>query len=59
MIRHIRIVREDEPEQPYKERGFVSIPGGNSVYVQMSTALSNEEYKEHLLKQAKGDCETF
>lgn len=59
LIRHIRIVREDEPEQPYKERGFVSIPGGNSVYVQMSTALSNDEYKKHLLKQAKGDMETF
>lgn len=59
LIRHVRIVREDEPEQTYKERGFVSIPGGNSVYVPMSTALSNEDYKQHLLKQAKGDMEIF
>ena len=59
LIGHVRIVREEEPEQPYKERGFVSIPGGNHVYVPLQTALGKEEYKNHLLKQAKNDSEVF
>ena len=59
LIAHIRIIREDEPEQQYKERGFVSIPGGNHVYVPLQTALGKEEYRAHLLKQAKGDAEIF
>lgn len=59
LIAHVRIIRDDEPEHEYKERGFVSIPGGNRVYVPLQTALGKEEYKNHLLKQARGDCEVF
>jgi hypothetical protein len=59
LIGHVRIVREEEPPQQYKERGFVSISNSNNVYVPLANALSNEEYRNHLLKQAKSDCEVF
>lgn len=59
LISHVRIVREEEPPQQYKERGFVPIPGGNRVYVPLQTALGKEEYKSHLLKQARNDAEIF
>ena len=59
LIAHIRIVREDEPEQEYKVRAFVSTPGRNSVYVPLQSALTNDVYREHLLKQAKNDMKVF
>ena len=59
LIAHIRIIREDEPEPEYKERAFVSAPGCNHVYVPLKSALGNEGYRDHLLKQAKNDCEIF
>ena len=59
LIGHVRIVREETPEQTYRERGFVSIPGGNSVYVPLATALGKEEYRNHLLKQARNDTEIY
>ena len=42
-----------------KERGFVCTPGGQSVYVTLDSALSNETWKAHLLQQAKADMEIF
>ena len=59
LIAHIRVVKEDEQEDEYKVRAFVSAPGRNSVYVPLQSALSNDEYREHLLKQAKADSEIF
>ena len=71
LIVHIRIVREEsevheydpstehKPTNEYMPRGFVPIPGGNSVYVPMHVALGKEEYREHLLKQARNDSEVF
>lgn len=59
LIAHVRIVRVDNKPGEYKERGFVPVPGGRSVYVPLQTALGKEEYKEHLLKQARGDVEVF
>lgn len=59
LISHVRIVREDSEPQDYKERGFVPVPGGRNVYVPLQTALEKEEYKEHLLKQARNDTEIF
>ena len=59
LIGHIRIIRDDDPSPDYKERAFVSAPGANHVYVPLQSALGNEGYREHLLKQAKGDCEVF
>ena len=59
LIAHVRIVREDNPTQNYKERGFVPVPGARSVYVPLQTALDKEEYKKHLLKQAANDAQVF
>lgn len=59
LISHIRIVKEDDPEQDIKVRAFVSAPGRNSVYVPLQTALGKDEYREHLLKQARNDCVVF
>lgn len=61
LIAHIRIVKEEdqEKEQEVSVRAFVSTPGRNSVYVPLQNALSNDVYREHLLKQAKNDCMVF
>lgn len=59
LISHIRIVRVDNKPGEYKERGFVPVPGGKSVYVPLETALGKEEYREHLLKQARNDTEVY
>ena len=60
LISHIRIVRdEEEKEQECRVRAFVSTPGRNSVYVPLQNALSNDVYREHLLKQARNDCMVF
>lgn len=59
LIAHIRIIREEEPEPAYKERAFVSAPGRGHVYVPLQSALGNDGYREHLLKQAKDDVITF
>ena len=59
LIAHIRVIKEDEHEEEYKIRAFVSTPGRNSVYVPLQDALNNESYRDHLLKQAKADSEIF
>lgn len=61
LIAHVRIVRSDDEQerQDYKERGFVSTPGRQSVYVSMDTALHRDDYRKHLLEQARRDSETF
>ena len=42
-----------------KVRGFVSTPGGKSIYVNIDTALRQEKYRTYLLEQARKDCEVF
>jgi len=59
LIIHIRIVREEQEQNEYKPRGFVSIPGGRAAYVPLETALGKDEYRDHLLKQAKNDTEIY
>ena len=61
LIAHVRIVRSDDQNERggYIERGFVSAPGRQHAYVSMSTALSNEVYKNHLLEQAKRESMCF
>ena len=58
IIAHIRIIRADSQSE-YKERAFVSAPGGNHAYVPLETALGKEEYREHLLNQAKKEMTVF
>lgn len=58
IIRSIVVIQEDtDPVE--KDRGFVVTPGGKSVYVSMQSALNNEEWKEHLLAQARKDMIAF
>ena len=59
MIVCLKRVDAEEEQKDYKLRAVVSTPGGNNVYVPLQTALGNEEYKAHMLKQAKNDCEIF
>ena len=61
LIAHVRIVYSDteQEQKAIKERGFVSTPGRQSVYVSMDTALHNENYRNYLLQQAKRDSENF
>ena len=57
LIRDIVIVREDDAV--HKDRQFVITNQRESVYVQMETALNNEDWKNNLLKQAKNDMIAF
>ena len=60
IIQNVRIVIEKtDTETERKERGFVSIPGGKSAYVALQSAFSNEEWKNHLLNQAKEEMDMF
>ena len=57
LIRNIRIVIDDSQEQP--ERAFVNVNYGQSAYVSLQSALTNESWKESLLCSAKRDMELF
>ena len=59
--RHIRIIQSDDAQerQEYRERAFVSAPGQKGAYVSMDTALHREEYRRHLLEQAKLEAKCF
>ena len=59
IIQNLRIIvnRADGGEE--KERSFVVTPGGKSAYVALSAALTNEEWRKHLLQQAREDAEVF
>lgn len=61
LIRHIRIIQSDDAQerQEYRERAFVSVPGREGAYVSMDTALHREEYRRHLLEQAKREVKCF
>ena len=59
MIVCLKRVDAEEVQKDYKLRAVVSTPGGNNVYVPLQTALGREDYKAHLLKQAKNDSEIF
>ena len=57
LIANIRIVRSTDTVE--RVRGFVSTPGRKNVYVSLDTALHKEEYKNHLLEQARRDTEAY
>ena len=58
IIRSIVIVTVEDNEVK-KDRGFVITPGGKSAYVALQSALTKEEWRAHLLEQAKRDMEAF
>lgn len=59
IIRNVRIVREEADPEDYQERGFVAVHEGRSAYTTIQKAMSNDEWREHLLKDAKRDMECF
>lgn len=59
IIRNIVIVTAEENGDVKQDRGFVSIPGGTSNYVTLDSAFHNDEWKAHLLEQARLDMITF
>ena len=66
IIQNVIIVQEssdeeerEEADKPSPVRGFVNIPGGKTAYVTLQNAMSNSEWRNHLLRQAKGDMEAF
>lgn len=63
MILNVRVIVRETTDQEmrneWKERGFVCTPGGKSVYVTLQSALNNDEWHKHLMKQAKDEMESF
>lgn len=59
IIMNIRIIREEAGPDDYKDRGFVVVHEGKSAYTTLQKAMSNEEWREHLLKDARRDMECF
>ena len=57
LIRDIVIVREDG--DTHKDRQFVITNQREGSYVRLDVALSNEDWKGNLLKQAKNDMVSF
>lgn len=59
LIRNLRVVVERKDGTEVRERSFVVTPGGKSAYVSLHSALTNDEWREHLLKQAREDVMLF
>ena len=60
IIRHLIIIRTDIQEvRKSKDRSFVNTGENNHAYVPLDKALSNEVWKNNLLKAAKADMKTF
>lgn len=60
IIRHLIIIRTDIQEiRKNKDRSFVSTGENDKAYVPLDKALSNEVWKNNLLKAAKADMKTF
>lgn len=59
MIRAVTIVIESGKAEQTNERAFVSKPGGESAYVSLKNAISNDTWREHLLKQATDELRWF
>lgn len=59
LIRCITIVVDKGDAEPQNERAFVVKPGRESAYVSLKNAISNDVWREHLLKQAKDEMRWF
>lgn len=59
IIRNVVVVKATTDEEERRVRGFVSIPGGTTNYVTIEHALKRDEWREHLMKQAKCDMLEF
>ena len=59
LIRNICVVVKRSDGSETKDRQFVITPGGKSAYVPLQSALSREDWHDHLLEQARNDCKAF
>lgn len=59
LIRAITVVIETDNADTQKERAFVVKPGGESAYVSLKNAISNDVWRENLMKQAKDELRWF
>ena len=49
----------DQQEREQQERAFVPTPDRQSRYVALASALTNDEWKAHLMEEAKRDMKAF
>lgn len=59
LIRCITVVIDTGEADKQNERAFVVKPGGESAYVSLRNAMSNDVWRDHLLKQAKDELRCF
>lgn len=61
IIRNVYIVytTNEEEQEERRERAYVSVPSGKTAYVTLKSAMTNEEWKNHLLEDARRDAERF
>lgn len=60
IIRNIVIVECKDGEATTKvDRAFVSTPGGRSIYVSLQSAITNDDWRNHLLAEARRELGWF
>jgi len=59
IIQNLRIVTVQADGSEAMDRAFVVKPGGESNYVALQSALSREDWKDHLLEEARRDVKCF
>jgi len=59
IITNLRIVTIQADGSKALDRAFVVKPGGESQYVFIQNALSREDWKDHLIEEARRECKAF
>lgn len=59
IITNLRIVTVQADGSQALDRAFVVKPGGESQYVFIQNALSREDWRDHLLEEARRECKAF
>lgn len=59
IITNLRIVTIQADGGKALDRAFVVKPGGESQYVFIQNALSREDWKDHLIEEARRECKAF
>jgi len=62
IIQNVVIVQktnDQEEREICKDRAYVSVSGKTGAYVALNSALTNDEWRRHILKCAKNEMETF
>ena len=59
IIQNLRVVAVQADGSEAMDRAYVVRPGGESRYVALQSALSREDWRDHLLEEARRDCRNF